>query len=341
MHFEYVPPLIQLAPMEGVLDGLLREMLARVGGLDRLVTEFVRVTDRLLPAHVFYKYCPELQNDGQTANGVPVFVQLLGGQPGPMAENAGQVAALGAPGIDLNFGCPAKTVNRHDGGATLLKKPSRLFDVASAVRKAVPTGTAVTAKVRLGFDHKDFHREIAAALEEAGVQHIVVHARTKTEMYTPPAHWTFIRSMSEGRTVPFLANGEIWSTADYQKCRADSGVERVALGRGLVARPTLAREIRGETPASFHAVEFLNEFFKRSVEQRGPSFGLARFKQLLRYWSRNGGEHAEWFNEVKVYSRIDQIQEFFIRRHQEEKSCLKFSSTRLNIAPTASVPSNF
>src|SRR5207244_3542550 len=106
--------------MEGVLDWVLRELLSDVGGVDRMVTEFVRVTDRLLPDHVFHKYCPELNQGGRTRSGIPVFIQLLGGQAGPLAENARRAVELGAPGIDLNFGCPAKTVNRHDGGAALL-----------------------------------------------------------------------------------------------------------------------------------------------------------------------------------------------------------------------------
>jgi tRNA-dihydrouridine synthase C len=320
---------IQLAPMEGVLDWVLREMLSEVGGLDRMVTEFVRVTDMLLPEHVFYRYCPELEQGGKTLCGTPVFVQLLGGEPGPMAENAARVAELGTPGIDLNFGCPAKTVNRHDGGAALLKAPSRLFDVTSAVRKAVPSGIPVTAKVRLGFDHKEFHLDIARACEDAGAAHVVVHARTKSEMYTPPAHWEYIARMNAGRKIPVVANGEIWSTDDYELCQSQSQVSDVALGRGLVARPRLASEIRrfrGETSgkpcektkwselsASEFRREFLNEFFNRNIRLRGPAFALARMKQILRYWSRDNTESLEWFDEVKRFTDESAVQAFLAR----------------------------
>lgn len=309
-------PSIQLAPMEGVLDWILRDLLSEVGGFDRMVTEFVRVTERLLPAHVFHRYCPELQNSGLTRHGTPVFIQLLGGQPGPMAENAALAAELGAPGIDLNFGCPAKTVNRHDGGAALLKEPSRLFDVTRAVRAALPSSIPVTAKVRLGFDHKDFHREIAAAVEEAGAAHVVVHARTKAEMYKPPAHWEFISSMREGRQIPFLANGDIWSVEDYQRCVSTCGIERVALGRGVVRRPTLAREIRavlegrpGATP-DFDRRGFLKRFFEMSRAERGDAYALARLKQLLRYWSFDDIEGSLWFNSAKTLSCAQEAQHF-------------------------------
>lgn len=343
MRREDVAPLIQLAPMEGVLDWVLREMLSAVGGLDRLVTEFVRVTDKLLPDHVYFKYCPELLNGGRTVTGVPVFVQLLGGQPEWVAANAARVAELGAPGIDLNFGCPAKTVNRHDGGAALLKHPERLLWVTRAVRNAVPAHIPVTAKVRLGFDHKDFHREIAHALDEAGAAHIVVHCRTKTEMYVPPAHWSYVRSMSEGRKLPFLANGEIWSTEDYARCVEASGVRRVALGRGLVARPTLALEIRGAERIDFDPVAFLVEFFNRSVAFRGAHYGVARMKQILRYWSRSEPRYAEWFNTFKVAQNLQHAQEFLetIQKPQEKEKWQKSLFIAKPVAPIASAPSNF
>ncbi len=302
---------IQLAPMEGVVDWVLREMLSEVGGIDRLVTEFVRVTDRLLPAHVFERYSPELLQGGRTRAGTPVFIQLLGGEPGPMAENAARVAELGAPGIDLNFGCPAKSVNRHDGGAALLKIPSRLYDVTRAVRRALPGHIPVTTKVRLGFDHKEFHRDIGAAVDAAGAAQVVVHARTKVEMYTPPAHWEYIASMRVGRTLRFVANGEIWNPDDYQRCAEVSGVPDVALGRGLVARPTLAHAIRGHsTGFTFDRREFLNTFIHRNIEWRGPSFALARTKQILRYWSREGPELSRWFDQVKLMQTLPQLQAF-------------------------------
>jgi tRNA-dihydrouridine synthase C len=321
--------------MEGVLDWVLRELLSSVGGVDRMVTEFVRVTDRLLPDHVFHRYCPELRQSGRTQAGTPVFVQLLGGEPGPLAENAARVVELGAPGVDLNFGCPAKTVNRHDGGAALLQRPRRLFEVTRAVRAAVPMGVPVTAKVRLGFEHKDFHREIAAAVEEAGADHIVVHARTKKEMYTPPAHWEYIASMREGRALRFLANGEIWSVENYRDCAAKSGVFDVALGRGLVRRPTLAREIRGES-ITFDRVHFLVQFFTRSLEFRGPAYAVARMKQILRYWSVGDAEVQTWFNQVKIMSADHEVRGWL--ESLAETTCPKSKFTPGPTVPTAYAP---
>lgn len=330
--------------MEGVLDWVLRELLSEVGGVDRMVTEFVRVTDKLLPDHVFFKYSPELERGGQTLNGTPVFVQLLGGQSGPMAENAFRLSQLGAPGIDLNFGCPAKTVNRHDGGAAILKQPERVYEITRTVREALPAATPVTIKVRLGFDHKDFHKEIAQAADEAGAAHIVVHARTKTEMYTPPAHWHYIASMRSGRNIPFLANGEIWSTEDYRACTLASGVQRVALGRGLVRNPLLAWQIKSALGLSAHqpdfdAGQFLETFFIRSREFRGEAYSVARVKQLLRYWAPADRLFESWFNRAKVVHDIREMTDLIFEFRKESPWPLKLNSTLGTTAPTASAPS--
>lgn len=336
-------PLIQLAPMEGVLDWVLRELLSEIGGVDRMVTEFVRVTDKLLPDHVFYKYCPELGSGGRTQNGIPVFVQLLGGQAEPMAENAFRLSELGVPGIDLNFGCPAKTVNRHDGGAAILKNPERVYQITRAVRDAVPADVPVTIKVRLGFDHKDFHKEIAQAADEAGAAHIVVHARTKAEMYTPPAHWHYIAMMREGRQIPFLANGEIWTTDDYNACAQASGVPRVALGRGLVRNPLLAWQIKQELGLSanqpeFDAGSFLETFFVRSREFRGEAYAVARVKQLLRYWAPADKLFELWFNRAKVIHDIREMSELIFEFRKESSWPLTLNSTLGPTAPIASAP---
>ena len=136
---------IVLAPMEGLLDFVLRDILTRVGGIDRCVSEFIRVTNTLLPERAFLRVVPELSNGGRTPAGVPVRPQLLGSDPECLAENAARVAAMGADGVDLNFGCPAKVVNRHGGGAALLQDPEILFKIVQAVRRAVPPHQMVSA----------------------------------------------------------------------------------------------------------------------------------------------------------------------------------------------------
>jgi tRNA-dihydrouridine synthase C len=241
---------ILLAPMEGVLDYTLRDILTRVGGIDLCVSEFIRVTDRLLPQRVFRRLVPELGGDCQTSAGIPVIVQLLGNDPVALGENAVRAVEMGAPGIDLNFGCPAKTVNKSRGGAILLQDPEEVYAIASGVQHALAKAVPLTAKMRLGFYDKVLALENAQALEAAGVQQIVVHARTKVEGYRPPAHWEWIARIRESVAIPVVANGEVWTPTDFDRCREISGCRDVMIGRGLIANPFLALQIKNRVSGS-------------------------------------------------------------------------------------------
>ena len=235
--------MLLLAPMDGLTDPLMRELLTSVGGYDSTATEFVRVTQGVLPAHIFQRYSPELSNGGKTSSGTPVFVQLLGGNPQLMAENAAMAVELGAPGIDINFGCPAKKVNNHDGGSVILKEPKRVYDITGAVRKAVPTTIPVTVKIRLGYENKELALENALAAESAGAHWLTVHARTKVQGYKPPADWLALASLRVALRIPLIGNGEIWSLDDFKRCREITGCQHFMLGRGAVANPFLANPI--------------------------------------------------------------------------------------------------
>src|SRR5689334_6979160 len=143
-----------LAPMEGLLDYTLRDTLTRVGGMDRCVSEFIRVTGTLLPDRAVLRIVPELHNGVRTRAGTRGRAQLMGSDPVCLAENAARLATLQPAGIDLNFGCPAKVVNRHGGGAMLLQDPELVHRIVAAVRRAVPAAMPVSAKMRLGY-HDD------------------------------------------------------------------------------------------------------------------------------------------------------------------------------------------
>ena len=235
---------IYLAPMEGLLDCVLRDILTRVGGVDRCVSEFIRVTHTLLNERTFLRVMPELAHGGYTPAGVPVRAQLLGSDPVCMAENAARLAELGPHGIDLNFGCPAKVVNRHGGGAALLQDPELLTRIVSAVRRAVPAHMPVSAKMRLGFNDDRLAVACAQALADGGAEELVVHARTKADAYRPPAYWERVNDIRLAVTIPVVANGEVWTVEDARRCRAASGCDSLMLGRGIVTDPGLAQAIR-------------------------------------------------------------------------------------------------
>jgi tRNA-dihydrouridine synthase C len=241
--------LLLLAPMEGLLDHPLREVLTAVGGIDRCVSEFIRITDMLMPDRVFTRIVPELLQGGRTRAGVPVRPQLLGSDPGCLAENAAALAALKPDGIDLNFGCPAKVVNRHGGGASLLQDPELLHRIVVAVRRAVPAALPVSAKMRLGYEDASRALDCARALASGGASELVVHARTKADGYRPPAYWERVPAIRAAVAIPVIANGEIWTPDDAERCRRVSGCDGLMLGRGMVVDPGLALAIRAQRRA--------------------------------------------------------------------------------------------
>ncbi len=237
---------ILLAPMEGLLDFALRDVLTRVGGIDRCVSEFIRVTDAVLPERAFRRVMPELDNGGFTPAGVPVRGQLLGSDPIVLADNAARLASMGPHGVDLNFGCPAKVVNRHGGGAALLQDPELMHRIVAEVRRAVPAHWPVSAKMRLGFLDDSRAEECAQAIADGGASELVVHARTKVDGYRPPAYWDRIADVRQAVRIPVVANGEIWSVEDARRCREVSGCHAIMLGRGIVVDPGLALAITAD-----------------------------------------------------------------------------------------------
>ena len=297
---------LMLAPMEGVIDYPMRELLTALGGVDRCVTEFVRVTGRLLPPRVFHRLCPELAAGGTTASGVPVYVQLLGGQAAVMAENAARAAELGAAGIDLNFGCPARTVNRSDGGSVILREPQRVHAIAAAVRAAVPAPVPVTVKIRLGYEDTSLLLDIVRGIEAAGATELTVHARTKRHGYRPPAYWEEIARAREVVSLNVIANGEIWSPADALRCRQVSGCDDLMLGRGALCRPDLARLVaaaaRGEAPASLHwpdILPMLLQFLELNLAHYDACYAPNPLKQWLVYLRAYFPQAAAVFEQVK------------------------------------------
>ena len=297
-----------LAPMEGLLDFVLRDVLTRVGGVDRCVSEFIRITDTLLPDRVFYRYLPELHHGGRTLAGTPVRAQLLGSDPVTLADNAAHLAALGPEGIDLNFGCPAKVVNRHGGGAALLKEPERIATLVAAVRRAVPAHLPVSCKMRLGFNDSSLALDCALAMQAGGACEIVVHARTKLDGYRPPAYWEQIPAIRAAVSVPVVANGEIWTVQDAQRCREVSGCDALMLGRGIVADPGLARAIRAadagradaDTVVWADLVPHLAAFWQLVCDDLEPRQRAGRLKQWLNLLRRRFAEAEVAYQHVRT-----------------------------------------
>lgn len=300
--------------MEGVVDHHMRQIYAEVGGIDACVTEFIRVTDTQMPAKTFKQACPELLKPLN----IPVTVQLLGSNPATLAYHGRKAAKLGAPAIDLNFGCPAKTVNKNRGGACLLDEPKLLYEIVSRVRDAVPPSTPVSAKIRLGYHAKQGYLETARAIEQAGATELTVHARSKADGYKPPAYWRHIAEIRSTVAIPVIANGEIWSVSDYLECRRQSQCEHFMLGRGLLARPDLALAIKAEHQGVPYCLktweQILPELYQFHIDtlQYYPlKYCGNRMKQWLMYLRLAYPEALHFFEKVKRLNKVQDLDREF------------------------------
>ena len=293
---------VLLAPMEGVLDSLVRELLTEVNDYDLCITEFLRVVDQLLPVKSFWRLCPELHNQSLTPSGTRVRVQLLGQHPQWLAENAARAVALGSWGVDLNCGCPSKVVNGSGGGATLLKDPDLIYRAAKAIREAVPSALPVTVKVRLGWDSGDRQFEIADAVQQAGATEIAVHGRTKEDGYRAERiNWQAIGDIRRRLTIPVIANGEIWDWQSARACMAVTGCDAVMIGRGALNVPNLSRVVKYNEPRMpWHGVMQLLQKYTQ-LEKQGDTglYHVARIKQWLGYLRKEYEEATALFSIVR------------------------------------------
>ncbi|MBY7972556.1 tRNA dihydrouridine(16) synthase DusC [Vibrio fluvialis] len=305
-----------LGPMEGVLDHLMREMLTQINDYDFCVTEFVRVINLPLPDHVFYRLCPELKQGSRTKTGVPVKVQLLGQEPHWMAENAVRAAELGACGVDLNFGCPAKMVNQSKGGAALLQHPELIYQVIKACRDAVPSDIPVTAKIRLGWENPDDCFEIVDAVQQAGADELTVHARTKAGGYkASEIKWDYIDQIRQKTTVPLIANGEIWNYADGQACIEATGVDSLMVCRGALNVPNLGNIVKHNHSAMpwHEVVDLLLEYSAYEVRGDKGKYYPNRVKQWFSYLRQSYPQAADLFREIRTMTEVDPIVSHFQR----------------------------
>lgn len=308
-------PSLILAPMDGFTDSPMRALQGELGAFNFAVSEFIRVSATAVPQKVFHRDVPELLTGGQTATGLPVQVQILGGNPELMADSAHNAYLAGAQAIDINFGCPAPTVNKHDGGATILKEPCRVRDIVSAVRGAVPSKIPVSAKLRLGYDRiEDIHQTAAMAVE-GGADWLVVHARTKTQKYAPPVYWGLLREVREASPVPLVANGDIWTLDDFRRCREETGCQHYMLGRGALVNPLLGPRVARELGLSDQSppdvvdwcdlLQRLSEHSQKQTEKLRKKT-LHRLKQWLNLARRFG-----YFPHFDLVKRSQTEEEFF------------------------------
>ncbi|MFD2177268.1 tRNA dihydrouridine(16) synthase DusC [Veronia pacifica] len=313
-----------LGPMEGVLDPLMRQILTEINPYDMCVTEFVRIVDRKLPARVFHRVSPELNQGGKTLSGTPVRVQLLGQSPQFMAENAALAVELGSPGIDINFGCPSKIVNGNKGGAALLKEPDLMYQVIRSVRDAVPSDQTVSAKIRLGFDDCSPYREITDAVQQAGADELVVHGRSKADAYRAGTiRWDLIGDINQRLSILVTANGDIWNQQEAMRCQEVTGCKTLMVCRGALNMPNLGAHIKlGEAPMPWpELLELLIKYSQFEINGDKGMYYPNRVKQWFRYLQVQYPEAKSLFvNLRRLNDKNEILREILVEREAVKDS---------------------
>ena len=237
------PPVL-LAPMAGITDRPFRDLVMRFGA-GMVVSEMV-ASQEMVQAKPGVRERAELSADVENT-----AVQLAGRDAYWMAEAARQVADRGARVIDINMGCPAKKVTNGYSGSALLKTPDHALTLIDAVVGAVDV--PVTLKTRLGWDDTLLNApDVARRAQEAGVQMVTIHGRTRCQFYKGEADWAAIRAVKDAVSIPVLANRDITSPERAQTALEQSGADGVMVGRGAQGKPWLLAQIAHElwgTPA--------------------------------------------------------------------------------------------
>ncbi|MEG9489907.1 tRNA dihydrouridine(16) synthase DusC [Mannheimia indoligenes] len=304
-------PKIILAPMQGVLDPFVRNLLTSVNEYDLCISEFVRVVDQKLPKKAFYRLAPELYQGGLTDSGTPVRVQILGQHPLWLAENAALAIELGSHGVDLNCGCPSKTVNGSNGGASLLKDPDLIYRATKAMREAVPNEQIVSVKVRLGWDSAEQCFEIADAVQQGGANEITVHGRTKSDGYRAERiNWQAIGEIQKRLTIPVIANGEIWDFESAKNCQEMTACNTLMIGRGALNTPNLSKVVKyNELKMAWSEVlQLLFKYVQMENQFDTGFYHVARIKQWLRYLDKEYPQAVELFDILKTEHGYDGLK---------------------------------
>ena len=276
-----------LAPMSGITDRPFRRLVRRLGG-GLVVSEMIASREMIRAA------ARSLRTATDCAEEAPMAVQLAGCDPEIMADAARLNADRGASIIDINLGCPVKKVVGKLAGSALMREPAQAGRIMAAVVKAVDL--PVTVKMRTGWDEDSRNAPALARLaEEAGVAMITVHGRTRCQFYRGQADWQFIRHVKNAVQRPVIANGDVETFDDADRCLAASGADGLMIGRAAQGRPWRVGQIahylrtghRLPDPSPAERLALVLEHYSEMLSHYGYEKGLRVARKHLG-WSLRG-----------------------------------------------------
>ena len=282
-EIEFRDKALFLAPMEDVTDASFR-YICKEYGADMMYTEFVSSDGLVHNAQKSFKKMEVFEYER------PIGIQIYGHIPEAMVEAAKFAEEQHPNLIDINFGCPVNKIAKRGAGSGMMRFPDLMVEITEKVVKAV--NLPVTVKTRLGWDENSLIIvELAERLQDAGIQALTIHGRTRCQMYKGEADWTLIGKVKENprMKIPIIGNGDVVDEKSAKEKFDRYGVDAIMIGRATYGHPWIFREIRhyldtGEVlpPMSVaDRVELAKRHFLKSIEVKGEKRGVFEMRRHL------------------------------------------------------------